>query len=68
MIKFEVQETGRKDYPYNVQVWHSYDNGKSWYYAGHGEFCRTLEEVERYKRAAADGAERREKEIQGYRT
>jgi len=40
------------------------DNGNGFYTTG-GEYCRTLEEVERYKRAATDGYNRREKETRG---
>lgn len=34
--------------PYNVQLWHSYDGGKSFVYAGFGRFCKTKEEAEDY--------------------
>lgn len=62
MIKFKVKETGDASRPYYVEKW--LDNGNGFYTTG-GEYCRTLEEVERYKRAAIDGYNRREKEIRG---
>lgn len=35
---------------YNVQVLTSVDNGKTYWYAGNGRFCNTLEEVKDYIR------------------
>lgn len=55
MIKFEVQETGRTDYPYNVQVWKSLDGGKNFYYTRRGRFCRSMQEVAHYKDIVKEG-------------
>lgn len=44
--KIKVTETGRKDYPYNVQIWTMTPNG--WTYAGIGRYCRSMNEVETF--------------------
>lgn len=35
-------------YSYNVQEWHSDDNGKTFYYCGSGKFFRTRTEADAY--------------------
>lgn len=37
-----------KEYPYNVQMLHSMDNGKTFFYCGYGRFCKNKKEVEFY--------------------
>ena len=32
-------------YRFNVQIWQSIDNGKTWYYAGQGKYFQTIQEV-----------------------
>ncbi len=48
--KFMVSEYENHPYgfKYNVQLWHSTDNGSSWNYCGVGRFCKTMEEVINY--------------------
>ena len=36
------------DYPYNVQLWHSYDGGKTFWYAGYGRFFKDEESAAAY--------------------
>ena len=38
-------------YPYNVQIWRSLDNGRSFYYTGNGKFFQTAEAAAEYSRA-----------------
>ena len=38
-------------YPYNVQLWRSMDNGKSYRYTGNGKFFQTAEAAADYSRA-----------------
>lgn len=35
-------------YPYNVQLFYSYDGGKNYYYTGFGRFFKTSKEAEEY--------------------
>ena len=35
-------------YRYNIQIWNSIDNGKTFHYCGSGKFCKTMEEVHNY--------------------
>ena len=38
-----------EEFKYNVQILFSSD-GTNWYYCGFGRFCKTIEEVESYKK------------------
>lgn len=38
------------EFKFNVQQWHSYDNGRTFVYCGFGRFCRSAEEVDAYTR------------------
>lgn len=40
--------TTSAEYPFNVQLWQSYDGGKSFWYAGYGRFCRNADEIDAY--------------------
>lgn len=40
----KIIETGRNDFPYNVQLWVSFD-GENYYYCGIGKFCCNLQDV-----------------------
>ena len=33
---------------YNLQIWVSYNKGKTWNYCGVGRFCKDMEEVNEY--------------------
>ena len=44
-------------YTYNVMEWHSVDGGKNFWHCGHGRYCRTLREAERYAESV-DGKQR----------
>lgn len=35
-------------YNYNVSEWRSIDGGETFWYCGHGKFCKTLQEAEEY--------------------
>ena len=56
----EIIAVNGQEYRYNVQVHKSYDGGKTWWYAGHGRFCRTLAEAHRYARQVQSTAATRE--------
>ena len=38
------------DHAYNVQLWHSYDGGKTFYYAGYGRFFKDFYEAEAWRK------------------
>ena len=38
------------DHAYNVQLWYSYDGGKSFYYAGCGRFFKDFYEAEAWRK------------------
>ena len=38
------------DHAYNVQLWYSYDGGKSFYYAGYGRFFNDFYEAEAWRK------------------
>ena len=50
LTRCKIMAVDGQEYRYNVQVHKSYDGGKTWWYAGHGRFCRTLAEAHRYAR------------------
>ena len=37
------QPEANPDYPYNVQLWHSYDGGETFWYSGYGRFFKDTE-------------------------
>lgn len=43
-----VSDNSSTDYPYNVQLWHSYDGGKTFVYSGYGKFFKNSTEAKRY--------------------
>lgn len=43
--KAKIIKTQNKDYPYNIQILNSIDEGKTFYYAGEGKFLETKEDV-----------------------
>ena len=46
--KAKIIKTQNKDYPYNVQILNSIDDGKTFYYSGDGKFFETKEEVRQF--------------------
>ena len=50
MARFEVVEISDHPcgYSYNVQLWTTQDDGKTWNYCGVGRFCRTMKDVINY--------------------
>lgn len=47
---FNEQDKGT-DHAYNVQLWHSYDGGKNFYYAGYGRYFGDYYEAEAWRKA-----------------
>lgn len=45
-----IHNPANNDYPYNVQLWHSYDDGKTFVYAGFGKFFKDYYEAEAYRK------------------
>lgn len=48
--KLIYQPDAPEDARYNVQLWHSYDGGKTFYYAGHGRFFKDFYEAEAWRK------------------
>ena len=48
--KLIYQPAAPEDIRYNVQLWHSYDGGKSFYYAGYGRFFKDYYEAEAWRK------------------
>lgn len=48
--KLIYQPNATPDYPYNVQLWHSYDGGKTFCYAGYGRFFKDYYEAEAWRK------------------
>lgn len=46
--KARIIKTQNKDYPYNVQILNSIDEGKTFYYTGEGKFLETKEDVRHF--------------------
>ena len=46
--KAKIIKTQNKDYPYNVQILNSIDDGKTFHYTGEGEFLKDKEEVRHF--------------------
>ena len=44
------QPDATPDAPYNVQLWHSYDGGKTFWYAGYGRFFNDYYEAEAWRK------------------
>ena len=49
--KIIYQPQATPDVPYNVQLWHSYDGGATFIYAGYGKFCATYPEALSYAKS-----------------
>ena len=56
LSRCEIVAVDGQEYRYNVMVCKSYDGGKTWWYAGHGRYCRTLTEAHRYVRRVQNTA------------
>lgn len=50
--KIIVNPDEHAEYRYNVQLWESHDDGKTYVYAGRGKFCKTSKEAARFAAAA----------------
>lgn len=50
MIKYEIKSLffPIDCYNYYVEEWRSVDSGKTFWYCGHGRYCKTLEEAKAY--------------------
>lgn len=48
--KLIYQPDAPEDARYNVQLWHSYDGGKTFYYAGYGRFFKDFYEAEAWRK------------------
>lgn len=46
--KYTIEQTGLDCYPFNVKVHTSVDGGRTYHYAGVGQFFKTLDEALRY--------------------
>ena len=48
--KFQIEKLAFNvdGFHYNVSVWISVDDGKTFYYCGIGKFCKTREDCKRY--------------------
>lgn len=44
------------DYPYNVQIWHSYDGGETFWYSGYGRFFKDKESAAAFCRTCESPA------------
>ncbi len=47
-IKYRISETKDEQYKFNVQVFTSVDDGKTFYYSGNGRFAETLDKAREY--------------------
>ena len=54
--KMNYQPEATPDYPYNVQLWYSYDGGETFWYSGYGRFFRDEESAADFCRRTATPA------------
>lgn len=45
-----IYQPATPDHPYNVQLWHSYDGGETFWYAGYGRFFDDYYEAEAWRK------------------
>ena len=52
-------------YDYNVCLLTSVDYGETWWYAGVGKYCRTIQEAEAYAKELLEKVEKSDREAAG---